>query len=186
MVRTFSSTLALISVLTLSGCGASGWFGDVFGSNDAATQKAAAQTTGQPPQDVGVARQATVPSLREQVIMVKNECEKMVQTKPQWYRCWIPRAERVHEAYGYPHMDLLKVHFSELTMINNNIEKGVVTPDQGEAMIAQSMVRFNNAVIGREQAVRDREMENWKEFRSYIESAEPADPSLKKTAPAGQ
>ncbi len=124
--------------------------------------------------------QAAPASIRDQVIAVKADCEKTTQTKPQWYRCWIPKAERIHEAQGYPHMDLLKVHFSELTMINSSIEKGSITPDQGEAMIAQGMVRFNNAVIGREQAARDREMKNWKEFRGYVESSEPADPSLKK------
>lgn len=109
-------------------------------------------------------------TIQEQVNVAKQNCERTTVNRGQWYRCWIPQAERIHEQMGYPHMDLLKVHTSELAMIARSLESGTFTSEQGEALVAQSMLRFNNAVAERENKSHDREMESWRQFRQYMQS----------------
>jgi hypothetical protein len=109
-------------------------------------------------------------TIQEQVDATKKSCQTTALNRGQWYRCWIPQAERIHEQMGYPNMDILKVHTSEMTMIAHSMENGTFSTEQGEAMVAQSILRFNNAVAERESKNRDREMESWRQFRQFMQS----------------
>ena len=109
-------------------------------------------------------------SLQDQVAQAKQECEKTSVTRAQWYRCWVPQSEAIHANAQYPHMDLLKAHTSEIMMIVRSMENGAFTPEQSEAMIAQSQIKFTNSVRERETQNRDREIESWRQFRQYIQN----------------
>jgi hypothetical protein len=109
-------------------------------------------------------------SVQEQVQQVKQQCEQTSLTRAQWYRCWVPQAEAIHARANYPHMDLLKAHTAELLMIVRSMENGAFTPEQSEAMVAQSQIRFTNAVRERENQNRERELESWRQFRQYIQN----------------
>ena len=146
-MRLHGSLLTVLAVLALSAC-----------NTTPASQKPA---TG------AIAAKMT---LQEQVQAAKQECEKTAVTRAQWYRCWIPQSEAIHANAGYPHMDLLKAHTSEMLMIVRSMENGAFTPEQSEAMIAQSQIRFTNAVRARESQNREQEMESWRQFRQYIQN----------------
>ncbi len=109
-------------------------------------------------------------SLEQRVANAKSECQKTAMTKAQWYRCWIPQSEQAYRDAGYPHMDLVQAQDTEMLLVARSLEQGAFTPEQADAMMAQSQLRFNTAVRQREAQNRDRELESWRQFRSFVQN----------------
>lgn len=109
-------------------------------------------------------------SLEQRIANAKTECQKTAMTKAQWYRCWIPQSEAAYRDSGYPYMDLVQAQDTEMLLVVRSLERGAFTPEQADAMMAQSQLRFNNAVRQREAQNRDQEMESWRQFRSFVQN----------------
>ncbi len=109
-------------------------------------------------------------TLEQRIANAKSECQKTAMTKAQWYRCWIPQSEAAYRDSGYPYMDLVQAQDTEMMLVVRSLEQGAFTPEQADAMMAQSQLRFNNAVRQRQSQVRDQEMESWRQFRSFVQN----------------
>lgn len=131
---------------------------------------AACNTTPTGPNTQPIPGQQAALSLEQRIANAKTECQKTAMTKAQWYRCWIPQSEAAYRDSGYPYMDLVQAQDTEMLLVVRSLERGAFTPEQTDAMMAQSQLRFNNAVRQREAQNRDQEMESWRQFRSFVQN----------------